>query len=149
MPILSDPRTMSFWPRPLAYDEVVAWIDANLRRYTDDGFGRYAVIHRQSQALIGDAGIVISTIDSQRVHDLGYIIAAPYWRRGFASEATRALLCYGFDVLGIDALYANMATDHIGSQRVAEKLGMRRVKQFNNPRNRNLPTYLYMIERRA
>ena len=49
----------------------------------------------------------------------------------------------------VDELCANMAWDHLGSQRVAERIGMRRVLEFHNPRNRGILTYLYSISRPA
>ena len=53
---------------------------------------------------------------------------------------------YGFGTLQLRRICANMPVDHIASRRVAESLGMRLEKQFENKRNRNILTCLYVRE---
>lgn len=147
LPILGDPQTMAFWPQPFSAQRVAEWVATNAQRHLTEGWGRCAVLLRQGRVQIGDAGVVRTTIDGTPAYDLGYIIHHPYWRQGYALEAAQALMRDAFARLGVDALYANMATDHTGSRRVAERLGMRQVRTFHNPRNRDLPTFLYRIDR--
>lgn len=144
--ILGDPITMQFWPQPLSRAASDAWLERAIRMREDSCYGRRTVILRATGALIGDVGVVRAQIDGVERDDLGYIIHHPYQRRGYALEAARALQTCLFAARRVPALFANMAHDHSGSQRVAEKLGMRRIGSFNNPRNRDLLTYLYRIE---
>ncbi len=53
---------------------------------------------------------------------------------------------YGFDTLQLHRSCANMPVDHIASRRVAERLDMRLEKLFENTRNRNILTCLYVRE---
>lgn len=145
-PILSDPITMQFWPAPLTIDATRAWIDRALHNYASLGFGRFAVVLKKSGAVIGDCGLMHTEVAGQPEYDLGYIIHHPYWRQGFATEAATACRDYAFTTLGIRRLVANMAVDHIASMSVAKLLGMRLERVFANPRNRNMPTYLYVRE---
>ena len=144
--ILSDPITMRFWPSPLTLEATRAWIDRSTDSYALHGFGRYAVVHTATGGLIGDCGILKSTVAGQAVNDLGYIIHHPYWGHGYATEAARVVKEYAFGTLGLGALHANMPWNHDASRRVAEKIGMRRIQEFDNERNRNIRTLLYMIE---
>ncbi len=146
LPILSDPTTMRFWPQPFSLDQVAGWIDRSLASYAANGFGRYAVIERAEGRMIGDCGLILGSVDGETVYDLGYIIHHPWWRRGYATEAAAAIRDHAFRSLGIDRLHANMAVDHEGSRRVAEKIGMTLVREFINQRNRNLPTLLFILE---
>lgn len=146
IPILTDPVTMGFWPKPFTPAEVEEWIAKNIRRYEDDGVGRYPLFLKGSEQLIGDCGVVKTEIDGEPANDLGYIIYHPFWGRGFASEAALAVKSYAFTVLGLPSLHANMPIDHHASKHVAEKLGMRLVREFFNSRNRNIRTYLYKVE---
>lgn len=73
--------------------------------------------------LIG--GISIDKIP--RRCELGYWIAKPAWGRGFATEAARAILAYGFGVLGLPLVRSGFFTANAGSRRVQEKLGFRPV----------------------
>lgn len=145
--ILTSNETMRFWPRPFTPGEVRDWIDRSILSFEENGYSRFPVVLRESGELIGDCGIVLGEVNGRRVHDLGYIIHYPHHRLGYAIEAAGAVMSCAFRELGIDALHANMAQDHHASRRVAEKLGMRYVETFNNPRNRNLPTLLYAIDR--
>ncbi|MBZ5646009.1 MAG: GNAT family N-acetyltransferase [Acidobacteriia bacterium] len=57
--------------------------------------------------------------------ELGYWIGVPYWGRGYATEAARAVLAYGFDVLKLHRIWANHFKDNAPSGLVLRKLGMR------------------------
>lgn len=146
-PVLSDAETMSFWPKPLSMDNVRAWIDRSIRSYSENGFGRYAVVLKETGELIGDCGIVRSELDGQAVIDLGYIIHKNHWKKGYATEAARAVIDFAFSTLNLSTLHANMPHDHHASRKVAEKLGFTRVKEFNNERNRGIKTFLYELRR--
>lgn len=144
--ILSDPITMTFWPAPLSLEGARSWIDRQRQSYRDHGFGRYAVISRQDGTLLGDCGIIPSTIDGQPENDLGYIIFHTFWKRGYGSEAAEACKRYGLEQLQLRRICANMPADHLASRRVAEKIGMSFEREFYNARNRNILTCLYAVE---
>jgi RimJ/RimL family protein N-acetyltransferase len=143
--ILSDKKTMSFWPAPFTTEQTNRWIERSIKSYKENQFGRFAVELKESGKIIGDCGILLSELDGKQENDLGYIIYADYWGRGFGTEAAQACLDYAFNELGLKRVAANMATDNITSIRVAEKIGMIKEKEFLNKRNRNLLTYLYAI----
>ncbi|RIX50162.1 N-acetyltransferase [Paenibacillus nanensis] len=144
--LLSDPVTMQFWPAAFTFEQSEQWMTRNMESYSQ-GYGRMAVILRENQEIVGDAGLLKYEIDGVLENDLGYIISSAYWNRGFGFEAAEAVMKHGFEELGLKRICANMPVDHIASRKVAEKLGMTLEKQFLNRRNRNLPTCLYAIER--
>jgi RimJ/RimL family protein N-acetyltransferase len=144
--ILSDAETMSFWPRPFTRDETLAWIERSIASYADHGFGRYAVVLKESGEIIGDCGIIRTTVNGTPANDIGYIIHRDHWGNGYATEAARAVMEHAFTTLGLDTLLANMAHDNHPSRRVAEKLGMTKIGEFNNERNRGILTNLYVME---
>jgi [ribosomal protein S5]-alanine N-acetyltransferase len=146
LPIFTDPITMSFWERPLDEDAIAAWVARNARSFRETGLGRMLVELRGSGETIGDCGIVRAEVAGCEENDLGYIIHHPYWRRGLGMECARACLEYGLRNLGLRRVVANMPHDHVASARVAEKLGMRLERDFDNPRNRNIRTHLYALE---
>ena len=141
--ILSDPVTMAFWPAPFDTAAVGEWIERSLVSYAANGFGRWAILDRDSDEIIGDCGIVAAEMAGRSLFDLGYILHHTRWGRGLAVEAAAAVMNHGFATLGLPALHANMAEDHHGSRRVAERLGMSHIDTFINPRNRNKRTLLY------
>ncbi|GAB4446484.1 MAG: GNAT family N-acetyltransferase [Chloroflexi bacterium OHK40] len=145
--ILGDARTMAFWPRPFSRDEVVSWLYRNIERREHSHYGRRAVILKASGTLIGDAGIVRAELYGEERDDLGYILHHDSWGQGYATEAARALVAHAFQAHGFTTLFANMAHNHRASQRVAERIGMRRVAEYPNPRNRRILTFLYQLDR--
>jgi [ribosomal protein S5]-alanine N-acetyltransferase len=147
--ILSDAITMQFWPAPFTPEATTNWIARQMRSYTERGYGRWAVLSRESGEQIGDVGFMYATVNGRDEVDLGYIIHYPYWRQGLAIEAASACLAYARAHLPIDRVVANMAHDHLASKRVAERLGMRFAGEFLNARNRNIRTLLYAIDLRS
>jgi ribosomal-protein-alanine N-acetyltransferase len=145
--ILGHPETMAFWPRPFTGAETAAWLARGLEQRETSIYGRRAVILKATGALIGDAGVVRAVLDGEERDDLGYIIHRTHWGRGYGSEAARALASLYLNAHRRPALFANMAHDHLASQRVAERIGMRRAGAFANARNRGILTYLYVAER--
>lgn len=69
------------------------------------------------------------------------------WRRGYATEAASAIRNDAFDRAGLHELHANMPFDHLGSQRVAERIGMRKIGAFFHERNRSIRIFLYKQSR--
>jgi ribosomal-protein-alanine N-acetyltransferase len=143
--ILGDPRTMAFWPEPFSRDAATAWLTKNIERRETSIYGRRAVILKATGQLIGDAGVVRAELNGEERDDLGYILHCESWGCGYASEAARALASHYLHAQSCGSLYANMAHDHVASQRVAERIGMRRVSEYTNPRNRDMLTYLYEL----
>lgn len=144
--LLSDSKTMSFWPAPFSREQAQAWLNKSIASYASHGFGRWAVELKDSGRFIGDAGLQLSELDGKEEHDLGYIILAPYWNYGYATEAAMACLQYGIKEKRLRRICANMPYDHISSRAVAEKIGMTFEKQFFNARNRNILTHLFSTQ---
>ena len=78
-------------------------------------------------ALVGCAGLNMT----DRGLELGYWIGEPYWRKGYATEATRAVLDYGFNELGLEEITAVTHPDNAASQHVLTKCGLKRDGTLN------------------
>ena len=116
-----------------------------MQSYDAHGFGRWLIVRKQDNLVIGDCGILKNDVNGVLENDLGYIIHHPWWRQGYAIEAAGACLEFGLRTLGMGRLVANMADDHRGSRAVAEKLGMTLESRFRNPRNGMKWTLIYSI----
>jgi len=133
---------MKFWPAPFREETTRNWIERAMASYSSNGFGRWALILKDTGAQIGDVGMMRTPVNEKEEVDLGYIVHADHWHKGYATEAASAVLKYGIDK-GLPRIVANMAHDHLASQRVAERLGMIKELEFTNSRNRNIVHYLY------
>lgn len=103
-----------------SFESIQSAQDALLSRAKDTRFK--AVIHRESGELIG----FISLGDMNRYKgyaELEYAIAADYRNRGYATEAVKCMVDYGFSKLGLAVIAAWVRSHNTESLRVLEKSG--------------------------
>jgi [ribosomal protein S5]-alanine N-acetyltransferase len=148
-PIVSDPITMSHYPDPFSMERTKAWIQRSLDLYSSEGFGRYGVKLKTTGEYIGDVGFFRSVVNGKEEIDLGYILAKEYWGRGYATEAARACLDLAKKHRWFSRIVIQMAHENVPSRKVAERLGARLELDFVNPKNRDLPTHLFVIQSRT
>jgi RimJ/RimL family protein N-acetyltransferase len=122
--LMSDGEALAAWGAPLSRDEVLVRIDRNLARYQADGFGRCAIVLRQTGELVGDCGLVRTEVEGTPELELGWIVRRDLWGRGIATEAARAWCDFAFGALGLDRIVSMISEGNVASRRVAEKLGM-------------------------
>jgi ribosomal-protein-alanine N-acetyltransferase len=84
------------------------------------------IVHTADRTLIGETGFH-GPPDTAGAVEVGFSIVPDYRGRGFASEATRALIEHAFDRSGIRRVIAECLDDNAASLKVLEKLGMRHV----------------------
>jgi RimJ/RimL family protein N-acetyltransferase len=80
------------------------------------------LIDFQSEKLVGAVGLTITKRFSRA--ELGYWVGKPFWGKGFATEASRAVLKYGFEGLQLNKIYATHMTRNPASGKVMQKIGM-------------------------
>ncbi len=98
--------------------------------YQTHGWGRYAVIKKDDGALIGFAGLSTKKLGTEREQiDLGYGFAKKYWRLGYATEISRALVAFAQSKVQIPALIALIHKDNAASINVAKKVGFEFYKE--------------------
>lgn len=104
-------------------DEAKSFLEWAIAYQTENGFCRWAVVAKQTGKIVGSCGFARRKLDDV---ELGYLFARAVWGNGFATEAARACLEYGFAALGFARVIALTDIDHFASHRVLEKIGFRR-----------------------
>jgi len=127
--VISDRETMRYYPVAFDRAAVEEWIERNRRRYQADGFGLWAMVLKSSGELIGDCGLMRQSVDEASEVEIGYHARRDLWGQGFATEAARACRDFGFAHLPVNRLISLIRPENMQSRRVAEKNGMRVVKQ--------------------
>lgn len=122
--LFGDSEALEIWGGPLDEAGVSAWIDRNVARYDRDGFGRCAVILRESGELVGDCGLVRTEVEGSAEVELGWVTRRSHWGKGIATEAAAAWRDLAFGDLGLDRIVSMVSERNVASRRVAEKLGM-------------------------
>jgi [ribosomal protein S5]-alanine N-acetyltransferase len=142
---LSDPESMQFYPKPFDRPMTQMWIERNMQRYAQHGFGLWAIILKESGQLIGDCGLVVQEVDGIEEIEIGYHIRRDLWGQGLATEAAQACREYGFSQLGLDKLVSLINPANMASRRVAEKNGMKIIKEMAW---RDQPICIYAFKRK-
>ncbi len=127
--ITSDAEVMKFIGEglPLSEDETRSNLACIIEVFEKRGFGKWAVIHKELNKLIGYCGFASG--NPQVGVEIAYLLARPYWGQGLASEAAGACLRYGFEVLRLDSISGVTRPGNNKSRRVLERLGMKYVSQ--------------------
>jgi [ribosomal protein S5]-alanine N-acetyltransferase len=123
--MLGDAEVMHFWPKPLTRPEAEQEISNIQKKYANDGCGFWLTVEKHSSQPVGQAGILIQTINGNEEAELAYKTHRPYWRRGYALEAARACLTYAFAVLGRKRVVTRLRPENAPSMNLALKLGFR------------------------
>jgi RimJ/RimL family protein N-acetyltransferase len=127
--IFAKPEVMkySMYRRGLDRDESHAMLERFEQHWRDKGIGYCAVVEKQTGALVGYAGLqyVWWHDDMHGDIEVGYRFDPPSWGNGFATEAARAWLGYGFDVAKLDRIVALYEPDNAASGAVMRRIGMR------------------------
>jgi len=121
---LGDPIAMEFYPAPLDRQGVEGWIQRNLGRYERDSHGLWAMVLKDSDQVIGDCGCTVQEVEGKNEVEVGCHVRRDLWGRGYATEAARACMEYGFNKLGAKGVISMIRPPNIPSRRVAEKNGM-------------------------
>jgi ribosomal-protein-alanine N-acetyltransferase len=124
----ADPEVMEHFPAPLRRresDDLVARIEAS---FDERGYGPWALEVKETGAFIGYTGLMHQSFPAHFTPavEVGWRLARAAWGHGYASEAARAALAYGFDEIGLDEIVSMTAVVNVRSQRVMERIGMTR-----------------------
>ena len=87
-----------------------------------DGFENWYVIEKESKRVIGDVGLHAW----EKRHDkaeIGYLIHKDFQGKGYATEAAKKAIEYGFTEMNLNRIEAHAATDNVASHKVLQKLG--------------------------
>jgi ribosomal-protein-alanine N-acetyltransferase len=122
----ADPRVAEFLSGPLARADSDALIERIESHFEEHGFGLWAVEIPGVAACAGFVGLSVPRFQARFTPcvEVGWRLASGCWGGGYATEAARAALAFGFGELGLDEIVSFTAPANVRSRRVMEKLGM-------------------------
>jgi RimJ/RimL family protein N-acetyltransferase len=125
--IFSDPNVARYWSGSAWTETAQAEksIAAALEDYAAGTALRFGVVLAETGEMIGNVNLHHFSDQSRRC-ELGYALASAHWRRGYAREALRAALEYGFRELDLNRVEADIDPRNEPSGRVLEALGFRK-----------------------
>jgi RimJ/RimL family protein N-acetyltransferase len=136
--INSDAAVMEHFPCTLTEPQTTAMIQRIEACFEQRGYGLWATERIQDAQLIGFVGLnpVPQELPFAPGVEVGWRLGRAFWGQGYACEAARAALAFGFGELGLDQVVSFTSHQNIRSRRLMERLGMSRdpSEDFEHPR---------------
>jgi RimJ/RimL family protein N-acetyltransferase len=124
MKMFGDPETMRFQPGVQTREECAAWIAGQRERYAADGCGYWACELSDTDEFIGHAGLIKQEVNHRAELSVGYLFYPKFQFGGYAGEALRGCLAYGFEKYKTAQIVALIRSENDLSVRVAQRVGM-------------------------
>ena len=152
--INQDPKVIEFLPGSLTMEKVEKFlVDMNFRLQEYD-YTFWAVEEKSSGELMGFCGFQAVSFEApfSPTVEIGWRLGAQYWGKGYATEAAKACIDYGFEILKWSKIVSFTVPKNLRSQSVMKKIGMQFCGNFNHPKlEKNHPLYehiWYEIEKK-
>jgi RimJ/RimL family protein N-acetyltransferase len=114
--------TLQSTSHPYPHGAAAAWIEAHAPAWNEQTSATFAIVRTATGRLAGAISLMIKP--EHRRAELGYWIAVHNWNRGYATEAGRRLIDFGFEVLRLHRIESRHFLRNPASGRVMQKLGM-------------------------
>lgn len=117
---VSDPIVNRYMPYSLYHDvnEAKAWISS-----LEEEENNFAFCLKSTGKVIGSGSITFD--ESRNAYELGYNLNRTYWGKGFATEASKAMIQWAYTNLEARDFCSNHATANVASGKVIKKCGFR------------------------
>ncbi len=143
----ADRKVMEFLSEPLSPEETRVTVKRIRDHFNKHSFGLYAIEQTETKTFIGFTGFMIPNFEHffTPCVEIGWRIKSSEWKKGYATEAAKACLKYGFSELSFKKIYSFTSVHNLASQRVMQKIGLLDKGNFYHPM---LPLYHYLCEHR-
>jgi len=145
--IMQDIDVMYAYEHSFSNEEVSSWLNKNIDRYKEDGYGLWAVIHKEKNVFLGQCGLTIQKINEKKYLEIGYLFKKEYWHKGYATEAAIGCKEYAFSKLNANKVFSIIRNTNIASQNVAKRIGMKNIETIiKHYYNMDMPHYIFEIK---
>lgn len=122
----SDPDVKRFFPEGTqSREQTEARMDEFISYYKEKGLPGFIMFELESCEFVGRCGF--GPIETGEI-EVGYLLHKKFWGKGLASEALMALLGWAKKNISADYIIAFAPIEHLASQRVMQKCGMKHYK---------------------
>ncbi|HWZ02893.1 MAG TPA: GNAT family N-acetyltransferase [Mucilaginibacter sp.] len=130
-----DKEVMEFFPSIKTADETIEQIQRISKHIEQHGYGFFAVERKDNGQFIGFTGLTHPGFEAEFTPciEIGWRLSRENWGHGFATEAAKACLKFGFDNLGVDKIYSFTSVQNVRSEQVMKKIGMIKEGYFEHP----------------
>ncbi|MEO0794253.1 MAG: GNAT family N-acetyltransferase [Verrucomicrobiota bacterium] len=141
--VLGHPEVMRFsLSGPYDRAKTQRFLEGCQIAYEERRTGLYAVVVKETDAVIGYCGFYYQMVDYQEEVEIGYRLHPDYWSRGLATEAAAAIQDHGQRDFGYQRMISIIEAENVASIRVAEKCGLSFEK---NSSFKGIPVRIYAV----
>jgi ribosomal-protein-alanine N-acetyltransferase len=132
----SNPNVHTYlWQKPYTnINDIYSYIEMVRTQYDRNKIGRFSTIIKETNELIGWTGIkyIDDHIENGNTnfYDYGYRLNEKYWNKGYATEASKAWLEYGFNQMKIDEMNAYTHLENGASNHILQKVGFSFIENY-------------------
>ena len=125
------------WQKPtLELNESIQTIKYLQKQYNENGIGRFATLLKETGEFIGWTGLkyINDHVENgyTNFYDYGYRLKEEFWNKGYATEATKAWLDYGFNHMNIKEMNAYTHKENGASNHILSKAGFQLLEEYPN-----------------
>lgn len=134
----ADPEVMAHFPTTLSRTTSDMLVDGTMDGWAANGFGLWVLERLEDARFLGFTGLSKPSFEAHFTPavEVGWRLARHAWGQGFATEAARASLAFGFEVVGLDDIVSFTVPANVRSRAVMERIGMRHdpADDFDHPK---------------
>lgn len=138
------------WDAHQTLEDTKEFIQIVLTKYENGDLAPWGIVLKETNQLIGTIDFV-SWQTNHKTAEIGYVISKIYWGQGITTEASKAILNYGFTKMDLVRIQARCFVENVGSEGVMKKLRMKyegtvRKAMFAKGKHRDLKVYAVLKE---
>ncbi len=150
----ADPEVMEHFPSTLTREQSDAFVDRIERVFAEHGYGLWVL--ERNGVFLGFTGLWVPAFHASFMDDLphpvvevGWRLRRDAWGHGYATEAARASIEFGFETLGLPQVVSFTVVGNLRSQAVMKRLGMTLLTPYDHPvpGHEPLPSVCYVLRR--
>jgi len=115
-------RMVTLMPHPYTLQDAQSWIALTHTEMDMKSSFAFGIVLKSEDVLVGS--IKVGSEMLNRRSELGYWVGKAYWGQGYMTEAAGRAVQFGFEVLGLNRIFATHHRPNIASGRVMQKIGM-------------------------
>ena len=146
--IMRDQGVQKIWEHYFSDDDIREWIEKRKTGYRNNGIDYLLAIHKQTNEIVGQIGLLKETIEGESVWGTGYILISRYYGNGYATEGARKMVDYAFQTLKASKVICDIRPTNTPSIAVAKRIGMTEVGSFIKIyRGKEMPHLVFELHR--
>ncbi len=112
------------WPAHKSIDDTIQFINFVLDGYKKNKHIGFVAERKEDKKVIGTIGFATFFVDHDKA-EIGYTFGAKYWGKGYATEAAKKIIEFGFNELDLNRIQAHVFIPNEASKKVLKKIGMK------------------------